>query len=82
MTGGASYLDRTESGSIACGRLVGREAKRVGTLLDGTHIGERSSLEMIGASDDLVVLNHASPATLFPNTPRLDPRVRARWRPR
>lgn len=71
-------LERTDRGLTAFGRLVVREANRVGLLLDGTHVGERSSLEMIDASEDPVVFSHANPASLFPNPRNLsDAQIRA-----
>ena len=71
-------LDRTDRGLTAFGKLVVGEANRVGMLLDGTHIGERSSLEMIDASEDPVVFSHANPASLFPNPRNLsDAQIRA-----
>ncbi len=60
-------LDITDRGLTNFGKLVVEEANRIGLVLDGTHIGRRSSLEMIDASADPVIFSHCNPNALFEN---------------
>jgi membrane dipeptidase len=60
-------LDRTESGLTRFGELVVAECNRVGVLLDCTHVGRRSSLEIIERSERPVVFSHSNPKALVDN---------------
>ncbi len=50
-------LDRTSSGLTRFGELVVDECNRVGVLLDCTHLGKQSSLEIIERSSQPVVFS-------------------------
>jgi membrane dipeptidase len=65
-------LDKTERGLTNFGRLVVAECNRVGLLLDCTHIGRRSSLDIIEQSDHPTVFSHANPKALFDNPRNID----------
>lgn len=60
-------LDQTDRGLTNFGKLVVKEANRVGLVLDGTHIGRRSSLEMIELSEAPILFSHCNPNALFEN---------------
>lgn len=57
-------LELSDNGLTAFGRQVVAEANRVGLLLDGSHVGNRSSLEMIDASADPIVFSHSNAKAL------------------
>lgn len=65
-------LDRSDSGLTRFGEMVVEEANRVGLLLDGTHVGRRSSLEMIDASRDPVIFSHSNPSARVSNPRNID----------
>lgn len=65
-------LDRTDAGLTRFGMMVVKEANRVGLLLDGTHIGRRSSLEMIDASQDPIIFSHSNPRSRIDNPRNID----------
>lgn len=65
-------LDRNDAGLTRFGMMVVREANRVGLLLDGTHIGRRSSLEMIDASEAPVIFSHSNPRSRVDNPRNID----------
>lgn len=60
-------LDRTEGGLSRFGARVVEECNRLGLVLDCTHIGERSSLEIIERSADPVIFSHSNPRVLADN---------------
>lgn len=60
-------LDRADSGLTKFGQLVVDEANRVGLLLDGTHVGRRSSLEMIDSSEYPIIFSHSNPRARIDN---------------
>ncbi|MBI5877880.1 MAG: membrane dipeptidase [Chloroflexi bacterium] len=70
ICGGA--LDRADSGLTKFGELVVDECNRVGLLLDGTHIGRRSSLEMIERSHLPCVFSHSNPRGIVDNARNID----------
>jgi membrane dipeptidase len=65
-------LDRTDSGLTKLGERVVEESNRVGILLDGTHTGKRSTLEMIDRSSDPIIFSHSNPSALAPNRRNVD----------
>lgn len=65
-------LDRADAGLTRFGMMVVAEANRVGLLLDGTHVGRRSSLEMIDASEDPVIFSHSNPRARAENPRNID----------
>lgn len=62
-------MELDDTGFTAFGKLFVREANRLGLLLDGSHQGHRSSLEMIELSADPVVFTHANVKAIV-DTPR------------
>lgn len=70
ICGGA--LDRDDRGLTRFGELVVKEANRVGLLLDCTHVGKRSSLEIIERSSHPVVFSHSNPNGVVPNPRNID----------
>lgn len=71
-------LEPEDTGLTSFGRLFVKEANRLGLLLDGSHQGHRSSLEMIDASADPVVFTHSNVKAIV-DTPRniTDEQIRA-----
>jgi membrane dipeptidase len=65
-------LDRTEGGLTRFGELVVAECNRVGVLLDCTHVGRRSSLEIVEQSERPVVFSHSNPHALVANPRNID----------
>lgn len=65
-------LDRTQGGLTRFGRLVVDECNRVGILLDCTHVGKRSSLEIIDRSRHPCVFSHSNPSAIVPNPRNID----------
>ena len=70
ICGGA--LDRSDGGLTRFGELVVDECNRLGLLLDCTHIGKRSSLEIIERSAQPVVFSHANPIAVVENPRNID----------
>jgi membrane dipeptidase len=60
-------LDRTDGGLSRFGQAVVAECNRVGMVLDCTHLGARSSLEIIDRSAAPVVFSHSNPSALADN---------------
>lgn len=74
----AGCLDRNDGGLSRFGELVVDECNRVGLLLDCTHIGHRSSLEIIERSNDPVVFSHSNPNAVVDNPRNIsDEQIRA-----
>ena len=65
-------LDRTDRGLTRVGRLVVDECNRVGIVLDCTHVGKRSTLEIIERSAVPCVFSHSNPSALVPNPRNID----------
>src|SRR5215208_2978825 len=57
---GAGCLDRDDAGLTRFGALVVDECNRLGLLLDGSHVGRRTTLEMMERSRQPVVFTHAN----------------------
>jgi membrane dipeptidase len=71
-------LERDDTGLTGFGRLFVKEANRLGLLLDASHVGHRSSLEMIAESADPIVFTHSNVRALV-DSPRniTDAQIRA-----
>jgi membrane dipeptidase len=65
-------LDRTDGGLTKLGVRVVEESNRVGILLDATHTGKRSTLELIDRSSQPVVFSHSNPSAIAPNPRNID----------
>jgi len=65
-------LDTTSGGVTRFGRLVVEECNRLGVVLDCTHVGKRSTLEIIDQSHDPVIFSHSNPSRLAPNPRNID----------
>lgn len=65
-------LDRTDQGLTSFGKLVVEECNCVGLLLDCSHLGKRSSLEIIEQSQQPVVFSHSCTKALAENPRNID----------
>jgi membrane dipeptidase len=65
-------LDKTDQGLTSFGQLVVDECNRVGLLLDCSHLGKRSSLEIIERSQQPVVFSHSCTKALADNPRNID----------
>jgi membrane dipeptidase len=65
-------LDRTDHGLTSFGQLVVDECNRIGLLLDCSHLGKRSSLEIIERSQQPVVFSHSCTKALADNPRNID----------
>ncbi len=65
-------LDRTASGLTRIGQLVVDECNRVGVVLDCSHVGRKSTLEIIDRSRHPCVFSHSNPAAVVPNPRNID----------
>jgi membrane dipeptidase len=65
-------LDRTEGGLSRFGGRVVEECNRVGMVLDCTHVGRRSTLDIIAASAAPVIFSHSNPKALNDNPRNID----------
>lgn len=64
---GDGALDRTDRGLTRLGQFVVKECNRVGMLIDCSHLGRRTALDVIEESDDPVTFSHSNPDALAPN---------------
>lgn len=69
---GDGALDCTAGGLTRFGRLVVAECNRVGIVLDCTHVGKRSTLEIIDRSAHPSVFSHSNPSAIAPNPRNID----------
>jgi membrane dipeptidase len=65
-------LDRTEGGLSRFGGRVIEECNRLGLVLDCTHVGKRSTLDIIDASTAPVIFSHSNPKALNDNPRNID----------
>ncbi|RGE20064.1 dipeptidase [Leucobacter sp. wl10] len=72
---GGSCYEPHDSGLSRYGRYVVQEMNRCGMVIDLSHVGERTTLDAIGASDQPVAITHANPATLAPHPRNKSDRV-------
>src|SRR5262249_30845667 len=64
---GGSCYEAEDSGLARFGREVIREMKRVGLLVDLSHVGNRTTLDAIKCSEKPVAVTHANADSLFPH---------------
>lgn len=69
---GGGCLDRTDAGLSLLGQRVVEECNRVGIVLDLSHTGRRTTLEMIDHSEHPCVWSHSNCAALVPNPRNAD----------
>lgn len=60
-------LEPANSGLTRFGREWVRECNRLGIVIDLTHVGERSSLDILEVSEQPVVFSHSNPRALVEN---------------
>jgi len=65
-------LDRTDGGLSRFGGRVVEECNRLGLVLDCTHVGRRSTLDIIEASTAPVIFSHSNPRALNDNPRNID----------
>jgi membrane dipeptidase len=65
-------LDRTTSGLTRFGELVVRECNRVGMLLDCSHLGKQSSMDILTQSADPVIFSHSNARALVEHPRNID----------
>jgi membrane dipeptidase len=61
---GAGYLEEVDSGLTGFGREVLAEMNRVGVLCDLSHVGEKTSADVIARSKSPVCISHVLPRAL------------------
>jgi membrane dipeptidase len=62
---GSGCAEQSDDGLSRFGRLVVAEMDRVGMLIDLSHVGERTSLDAIAASQHPVAVTHANPKSWY-----------------
>lgn len=62
-----SCYEAEDSGLARYGRQVIAEMNAAGMLIDCSHVGDRSTLDAIEASDRPIAVTHANAASLFPH---------------
>lgn len=62
---GSGCHERSDDGLSSFGIEVVREMNRVGMLVDGSHMGHRSSMDLFEFSSDPVIFSHSNPAALL-----------------
>jgi membrane dipeptidase len=65
-------LDRTDGGLTRLGQRVVEECNRVGVMLDCSHTGKRSTLEIMDLSAHPCVFSHSNPSAMVPNPRNID----------
>jgi membrane dipeptidase len=65
-------LDRTQGGLTRLGERVVEECNRVGIVLDCSHVGKRSTLEIMERSAHPCVFSHSNPSAVVPNPRNID----------
>lgn len=69
---GGGCLDRTDAGLSLLGQRVVEECNRVGIVLDLSHTGRRTTLEIIDHSEHPCVWSHSNCSALVPNPRNID----------
>ncbi|WP_319799722.1 membrane dipeptidase [Microvirga rosea] len=64
---GGSCYEENDSGLARFGREVVREMNRTGILIDLSHVGDRTTLDVIRFSERPVAITHANAASIFPH---------------
>lgn len=62
---GGSCYEAEDSGLARFGKEVVREMNRAGMLIDCSHVGDRTTLDAIAASDRPIAVTHANARSLF-----------------
>lgn len=65
-------LDRTTSGLTRFGELVVRECNRIGMLLDCSHLGKQSTMDILTQSADPVIFSHSNARALVEHPRNID----------
>ncbi len=65
-------LDITDGGLSRFGELVVDECDRVGIVLDCTHVGKRSTMEIMDRTGNPCIFSHSNPSSLVPNPRNID----------
>ena len=66
---GDGCMERTDGGLTRFGVALIEEMNRVGMIVDATHTGYRTTMDMFEVSKDPVIFSHSNPAALW-NHPR------------
>ncbi|MEM0038624.1 MAG: membrane dipeptidase [Zestosphaera sp.] len=69
---GSGLADKVDRGLTDLGHALVERMNKLGILIDVSHVGDRTSLEVIEASEDPVVVTHAGARALWP-TRRMKP---------
>lgn len=64
---GSSCYENHDGGLARFGREVVKEMNRCGVAIDLSHVGEKTSFDVIELSDRPVAITHANAASLFPH---------------
>jgi membrane dipeptidase len=62
---GDGGMERTDSGLSRLGVALVEEMNRVGMIVDGTHSGYRTTMDMFEVSKDPVIFSHSNPKALW-----------------
>lgn len=69
---GDGCLERTDDGLSRFGISLVEEMNRVGMIVDASHTGRRTTLDMFEASGDPVIFSHANPRALWDHPRNID----------
>ncbi len=72
---GCGWAESEDSGLTRMGREVVREMNRAGMLIDLSHAGERTALDIVAASSRPVAVTHATPADWRPGGRQVSARL-------
>jgi membrane dipeptidase len=64
---GSSCYEENDTGLSRFGKLVIQEMNRLGIIIDLSHVGEKTTLDTISASQRPVTITHANPLWIFPS---------------
>jgi microsomal dipeptidase-like Zn-dependent dipeptidase len=64
---GGSCYEESDSGLSRFGREVVREMNRTGVLIDLSHVGDRTTLDVVHFSERPVAITHANASSIFPH---------------
>ena len=70
LSGGC--LDAADGGLTSFGRLVVQECNRLGIVLDGSHVGRKSTMDMMNSSSQPVIFSHSNVKALVDNPRNID----------
>ncbi len=69
---GDGALDRTDGGLTLFGQMVVEECNRVGIVLDLSHTGRRTTLDILERSSRPCVFSHSNPSAVVPSPRNID----------